>query len=391
MTLTDFKNTDPGLGNISMLRDDSDNISNITISRTDCNLTSYDTSLSQLTGLLIKLDDNLTVVVENVTNYTGYYHLEVTPFVLVGSLNEDICNTVTLTPFNENINIIFRNSVFNPTFNNVPENLTAAAQQQLYADKIEIRKGKTIYDVDRKNDAIVPTNIINILEDTANLAEFPESNYSSFANTTGRYLGSKTSILDFGVDPIIAATLFQGSVYGNIKTAVDICSQSTEARIVVDLLYTVDGEVRGKALTDYTDVRIEQIAPKGRYSGSTFTSSSTTLEVYEDVQTKTGDIIRTLNGSELMKVASITKYGTPTTSSIEVERNYYGNYIDTTPLVMNTGATLSLVKVIGDTIYSPESGKPYKVTNKKLWVQQTGDVLVTDTRGIVIHKELTCN
>lgn len=391
MTLEQFKNTSPLPGQLSMLKDAFDDVKAITIHRTDCSLTAYDSSLNQLTGLTIGIGDGITVTVNDVVKYGSYYFLEINNFTFSETTNPDLCVDIQLTPFDENISIDFRNSVFNPTYNNVPENLTAAAQQQLYAGKLEMRRGKNIYDVDRKNDAIVPTNITNILEGTANLAEFPESNYSSFANTTGRYLGSKTSVLDFGVEPIVGAIYFEGSIYPKDKTNTSICSQSFDQRVIEPLLFAPNVKIAGSSNTEYPEVRVQFIMNK-TFADETFGTTDTVINVYQNVNTEPGDIIRVLNGTELMKVTNVTKAGSPISSSIEVERGYYSAYITDSPSNWTAGVTpLNLVKVEGDTIYSPESARPYKVTGKKLWVQETEEVLVIDSRGTVISRELTCN
>ena len=194
MTLQEFINTAPEQGQLSMLKNELDQVTAITVNRIDCSLSAYDSSLNQLTGLTIQVGEDVLVNVENVNKYGGYYYLEVVPFEFTETVNEDLCVSVLLEPFDENTSLEFRNTEFYPLFNNVPEILTQATFNNIFKGKVEVRRGKNIYDVDRKNDAIIPTNITNILEDTANLAEFPESNHSSLSNTTGRYLGSKTSV-----------------------------------------------------------------------------------------------------------------------------------------------------------------------------------------------------
>lgn len=391
MTLEDFKNTSPDPGQLRMLKDAFDDVKAITIHRTDCSLSAYDSSLSQLTGLTIGIGEGIIVTVNEVTRYGSYYYLDINNFTFSETVNTELCVDITLTPFDENVSIDFRNSVFNPTYNNVPENLTAIAQQQLYEGKVEMRRGKNIYDVDRKNDAIVPTNIINILQNTANLAEFPESNYSSFANTTGRYVGSKTSVADFGVEPIVGAIYFEGSLYPKDKSTAGICSQSFDERVIVDLLFAPNIKVPGSTATEFPEVRIQEIMTK-TLADETFGTGDTVINIYQNVNTVKGDIIRVFNGTELMKVVSVTKAGSPVSSSIEVERGYYSEYITDSPANWTAGVTpLNLVKVVGDTIYSPESARPYRVTGKKLWVQETEEVLVLDTRGTVISRESTCN
>jgi len=123
---------------------------------------------------------------------------------------------------------------------------------------------------------------------------------------------------------------------------------------------------------------------------TTFSETDTLFSVNQNVKTEPGDILRMENGTELMKVLTVYKPDTSTTV-IQVERGYYGEYITYTPANWTANVTqVLLVKILGDTIYSTESARPYKVTNKKLWVQETGEVFITDSTGTVISKETTC-
>lgn len=61
MTLEDFKINAPEPGQILVLRDDLFQVKGMTIHRTDCSLSSYDSSLRQLTGLTLQLGAGFTV------------------------------------------------------------------------------------------------------------------------------------------------------------------------------------------------------------------------------------------------------------------------------------------------------------------------------------------
>jgi hypothetical protein len=401
MTPSVFRNTSPEPGQITLLRNDLNEVTAINIHRTDCSFTSYDSSLGKLTGLTLNLTSDIIVVVNNVTRLGSYYHLTIDPIEILDEVNEEVCFGVKLDPTDELVSIDFRNSNFNPIFNNVPEVLTGAAQAALFSNKENTRRGKSIQDVDRKNDTIVPTNIQQLLSGSANLAEFPLSNYSSLANTTGRYLGSKTSVQDYGVEPIVGASEFMGSVYGKDVTNSTICSQLSEDRVVETLLFAPDVRTPNVSSVDTPEVRLQQIMSKTISEYESFTTSSTEIVIYQDVKAEKGDILRTFNttapfgSEELLLLKNITKTynGASVTSSLEVDRDYYGTYTSgNTYLERTSGSdTLHLMRAVGDTIYSTQSSKLYRVTGKKLWIQETNEVFVVDLRGKVIYKEITCS
>jgi hypothetical protein len=127
MTLEDFKLNPPDPGQLLILRDELTNeVKGLTIHRTDCTLSAYDSSLGKLTGLTIDLGEGIIVTVTDSIKYGPYYFLEVVPFEFTETVNEDLCISILLEPFDENTSIEFRNTEFYPLYNNVPETITQA-------------------------------------------------------------------------------------------------------------------------------------------------------------------------------------------------------------------------------------------------------------------------
>lgn len=400
MTLQEFINTAPEQGQLSMLKNELDEVIAITVNRIDCSLSAYDSSLNQLTGLTIQVGEDILVTVENVNKYGGYYYLEVIPFEFTETVNKDLCVSVLLEPFDENTSLEFRNTEFYPLFNNVPENLTQATFNNIFKGKVEVRRGKNIYDVDRKNDAIIPTNITNILEDTANLAEFPESNYSSLSNITGRYLGSKTSVEDYGVPSLINGTAFEAAEYPTSIASGSICNISSTDRKIQSYIFT---QPTGKS--QQTNSTTPSVTLEHLYwidlNPPIFSKYQTSITVQRRLDIAVGDILivedqdRRINEDnivlyEYLKVTKVTL--TSSTTSLEFIRNYLTDYDPNSgEFTSGQAGQFGFTKVIGSTIYNTDSSKLFKVVDKKIWIQETEDIIIVDKTGFTVIMENNCS
>lgn len=408
MTLTEFKNTSPLPGQLSLLRDEFDDVKAITIHRTDCSLSAYDSSLSQLTGLTINIGLGTTVTVNSTIRYGSYYYLEIDNFTFSETVNEEVCVDISLDPFNENISIDFRNSVFNPTFNNVPENLTAIAQQQLYRGKEEMRRGKNIYDVDRKQDAIVPTNINQILVDSANLAEFPESNYHSLANTTGRYIGSKTSVADYGTNPLLGLIQVDASLFNSNITTATICSQSVSDLTITETSFDSSFNTKPNAnLLPTASIGNPDGFINGTTSSAAYISNTQTIMEFtyynEDIdKLKPGAIVHLTNNTKVdyVQVVSVEEIGPQvgwnrTIFRVEVLRGIDGTSTEMTGVYNAPGSgqyqVISIRTVDSDTVYTYEGSKPITISNKKIYFPGSGEIYKVGPRGRLLYSEGECN
>ena len=372
-----FINTSPTSENIQALVSSSQVIG-LTVSTTDCNLNNFQRSLSQLSTISIDgLNNNEPININSRTLKDSYYYFEVEPFNIVGELTGDSCLQTTLNPFIEAIG--FENSDYNVLFNNATSSRTS----------------NFIQDVDRVSGAIIASNMQNILEDTAIRASLPDSYYTSLAHTSGRYVGSKTSRLEYGVESAINATVFNANLYPLKQNNLFICSQSVEERSIAEYLYSNDPNVDGlkvfgtQQASDTPSLKYGLIHAKATADYG-LTTTGTEIVINQDVPVVIGDIIKTYTGDELMLVENVSKTSNPTVTTITVKRGYYNEYILATPSSWNQGTLLTLVKLISDTIYGTDSSKPYRVGDKKIWVEQTGEVFLTDKAGKIIYNSYTC-
>lgn len=217
--IDDFKNTSPEVGEIRFLSNTSGNVTGLTISVNDCGGSSRIESVSNLTNITIGSTD-LTLV--NRDQRSGYFYYDVSPNVASSSLTayEAVCTTTSLTP-PPKIDT-FRNSDYNVIFNNAIKVRRVQRTGSLGSNH------SGIFEVDRKNDQIIPQNYDAIMSGSAATASFQESNLYSKAWTSARYDGTK---LDSGSlfynDPAITFKGFEAVKYALKESSSAIRSQSS--------------------------------------------------------------------------------------------------------------------------------------------------------------------
>lgn len=374
MALADFKLIDPGAEGIKLYMVSGSQVAGITVSSTGCGLENYAPSLAVLESITL---GSTEIYVSSSMAYDDYYFYETYLTYLPTGSNDLTTGSCTFV-------------VFNPFLQ--AESFTYNNYNALLGNSSILRQSDFIYEVDRKSSQAVPSNLNAILSGSAVLAEIQDSNYSSLSSINGRYVGTKTDISDFKIQPAIQATLFSAQTYLLTRADSEICSQSYSDRVIEDYLFAPNLTSQGTATAEVPNVR-DVIVKAKEAPDTSFTTSSAVIVTYDDVDVAPQDIIRvnTLTTEELMKVTGITKAGSPVTSSIEVERDYYGDYISNSASNWTAGAGFTIIrKVLGDTIYSGNSSKAYKITDKKLWVEQTSEVMIIDERGVIIGKTLTC-
>ena len=409
MTLEDFKLNSPDSGQLLILRDELTNeVKGLTIHRSDCSLGSYDSSLGQLTGLTIGLGEGIIVTVLSAIRYGSYYFLEVQPFEFTETFNPELCIDIELTPFIENTSLDFRNSDFYPLYNNVPENLTVAAIESIYKGKIEVRRGKNIYDVDRKKDAIKPTNLANILNGNANLAEFPESNYSSLSNTTGRYLGSKTSVVDYGTNPALGLVQVDASIYNTTITNESICSQSLSELVIIEVSFnsTYNTNPSSNLIPTASRGGVDGFINGTPSSLASITSTQTEMEFTisnENVyKLKPGSIIHLTNNTtvDFVEVTAVRNLGPQagwnrTIFNVTVNRGIDGTSTDMEGVFNAPGSgqyeIISIRFVNSDTLYTYEGSKPITLSNKKVYFPDSGEIYKVGPKGRILYGVGNCN
>ena len=427
-TLAEFSNTPPGNNTLNFYYENISSslleVQAINVSTRDCsNRIIYD-ELAEITKIGFNYNSTEYVAIISESSYksgpTPYYHYTVEPFTIPnGGLSElatGLCINTTISPGPGPAN--FSNSNYNAPFSNATLS----------------RASGHLFDVDRVGDQITPTNIGNIISESATLAQVPDSNYTSEGILNSRYRGSETSKEEYGIEPIFGPTLVQAEVYELDKnplvsadqsnsTIVDICSKSLADREFVDILYApsiLDLSGSNQQLATSPDIRfIDTSIDKVRvYPGWNETQTTITFNGYGPSQLLTasfdgyeldlevGDVFVTKRSGypERMQVTSVNLEVGPTggplpniTASYGVIRNYYGNRDQ---LALLTGAvaytpTLStdiieVRKVVGDTILRADTTKAEKLTDKKLYIEKSKSILYVNDEGRVIWNIHTC-
>jgi hypothetical protein len=363
-----FKNTDPGGAGVGILLSGSMAIG-LTISTQDCGGDNFQQSLSQLADVtLAGVNNGDPIYILNREVKTNYYYFQITPFTHTTPLAGVDCTVTSFNPFIESIG--FKGSDFDIIFNNASSP----------------RESRYIQDVDRKNDAIKPSNVDNLLLDTAIKASTPDSNYTSLANTSGRYIGTKTSITTYGVDAAIAGTLFKGGEYLLSTANTNICSQSIAERVINDFLFSKNSLVIEN--TEYPTVVFE---PLYTANNATVTLIQTDLTLNENLDIKVGDVLKYgINTYEYVEVISVS-HPNASTTYLQVNREYYREFDPNMGNYSVSNNKFTLTRVLGDSIYKTDSSKIYKLVNKKLWVSVTDTVVIVDKNSKVIINATICN
>ena len=227
MTLEQFKTLRPGVQEILLYYTGGNTVQAINVSAEDCNGINLSESLKELVNLTVNIN-GVQYVLEVLTQntYVGYYSFTVTDTVIpnITSVNEEICNDTYINPSTALIG--FETSDYNATINNVDTG----------------RLTSFIFDVDRSKSSILPINYHTILSGAATPASFQELNHTSIGLTNSRYSGTKTSILDYGVNSGISATPFNAAIYLSSSSDEYICSQSLADRDIQEYLFTGNQE-----------------------------------------------------------------------------------------------------------------------------------------------------
>lgn len=218
-TLIDFKNTDPGLGNVKFAYNNSNLITGLTISVNDCSGNSRIESISNLKSITF---GSTVLNTENGEAYEGWYYYDVNPTVatsLVLSYTGS-CSNADLNP--APAIDTFKNSDYNATFSNAIK----IRRIQQTGSLLSTQSG--VFEVDRKSNYVTPLNLNSIISGSATTASFQESNLYSKAWTSGRYDGSKLSSGSlFLNDPALVFTPFKAAKFSLFETSSIIRSSST--------------------------------------------------------------------------------------------------------------------------------------------------------------------
>ena len=384
MTFNDFKTTDPGAGEIDLFISGGSNVAGITISTQNCTSTNFSYTIQQATSITINgTEFNITEKVPYSTHY--FINTDLTPFDTGSSgVGTGECIQIYFSPFI--LPIPFTYNDYNAILNNTDSS----------------RETPFIFDVDRTNDQIVPLNIENILSGNGTPAKFAESNHTDTGLTNARYNGTKTSISDYGTLPAFSAVSFRGSTYGVDTTNQLICSQSTDNRIIKDLLYAPNPQatVSFENLEEVPQLRFKSLGaptpisnsePGGSSSPGIVNSEAYTVITYNTfLDINVNDIIRI--GGTSGEVMKVTEINTQTNSQtiFTVVRAYKKDIFPSNIASTISSTSTKFEIVLGDTIYNAETNQVYRIKDKKVWIQDTLQVYYTDSTGQLLFELETC-
>ena len=127
------------------------------------------------------------------SNAYDFYYYRVTPvdFTITDADGYISDVQVLIAPYTADI--LFENSEYNPFIGDTQEN----------------RQSKTVFKADRGESAVIPTNFQSILNGTATYADIQDSNYSATGWSNARYSGTKTSVANYGVAPVLLGRTVQ--------------------------------------------------------------------------------------------------------------------------------------------------------------------------------------
>ena len=375
-----FKEESPGDGNISLLRNGSNEIVGMTVSTVDCNGNNIQTTLATAETLLVGALGIDEIVITAIEDKDSWYYFEVEPISYTGNAI-DACSLALFLPFENALN--FKNTDYNILFNNIEGNRTS----------------DFIYDVDREKNAIVPTNINSILSSNALPAAFQDSNYSSLANSTGRYIGSKTDITSYGIEAALSGTTFYGASYSLTTSPQYICSQSNADKVLEEFIFAPGPFIQGSSNSETPALRLVPLdrdnANWGNFFDPLLGPLYTVLEFTGSREKYINNVIpgdtlilgsfTDATGFRAVEVTSIT-HSSDTTTTIEFD--HLSTYANATSPVFTT--KMPVGKLVGDGIYKSVNNKLYKVTSKYIWIRDLDTVYLIDKYGNLFEETLTC-
>jgi hypothetical protein len=227
-----------------------------------------------------------------------------------------------------------------------------------------------------------PVNIQSILSDRAIHASVQDSVYSDTGWINGRYEGTKTNAEKYGgIDPTITGISFTGAYYPiNIADAT-ISAATTDTRTIKEYFY-----IPGKGITTaipVVTVPSDPSAPAAVYEASGPTSPTRTSFDFEVTSGATevtpiqvGDYMYLYNVDEIVKVEQVERVGGTTNTT--VKRYMFGTNPNPTTSVVTT--TARVMKDISR-IYQVENNRIEFVSEGKVWIQASGDILRMDELG----------
>lgn len=385
--LSTFKTIDPLQGNMSLYLSGNEEVIGLTISIFNCNLINFTYVLNLLTSINF---NGVELPVTNKEIFSTHFYYDVLPAVPIDIdspiLNAD-CILLNLTP------------------NLDPIPFTYNEYNAILGNSENIRTSNFVYDVDRKSSQIVPANIQAILEDSATPAMFQDSNYTDTGLVNARYNGTKTTITDYGTAPSQAILLFEAAVYQSSTLNSNICSQSINDRNIEE--YGFDNsnnlfastELLPTASFNYSSIDglIYGTLSSPAVVTSTQTSFIARMRKAKVGTYKAGDLIILSTGAgnanEFAQISSIAFNSNHDTDEDNYDFIITRNIDGPSNTITGIGSSdynINIIKIHSDTLYSFDGNKIIYLSNKKVYLPLTKQILKTVGKGRVISVETIC-
>jgi hypothetical protein len=398
MTLQEFSTSSPGATAIKFFVEDRTIIA-MNVASTACNGINTFDSLAGIITLAVPIEGivyTFTILTRELKS--DYYFFTVNP-VYVPSLAGEVsdydnfdCNRTTFLPSANDAT--FETSVYNAIIGNA----------------IESRLSSFFFDVNRIKSQIKPTNYERIISGTANYAPVPDSNYSSVGFTRGRYIGTKTTSNDFGVDPALIASNFEGAIYTVNKDDTEICSELLSDKTIESFLFSPNLRYKPSNFLNPSsrktvdaletpDLR-KGLIQKGN-SDFNFNDLSSTLTLNGNPDLKKGDhlliVLSSLDNEgisgnyEYIHVTAFLYDSGTNSTLVSIEHRVFEKYGDISHVTITSGDSYSVYNLFGDSIYKPNGGQIYRIADKKVYIPETGKIFITDERGQIVFLSSTCS
>lgn len=396
MTTDYFKTIQPSAGSIFLLYTDLGggqyDIIGVNVSRSTCGIVNVRQALNSVKKVTLTIGGSYHIVdVTGIKIYPQHHGLTIDP-IRVNSITNTGCTLTFLTPSQNEVD--FQNSDYDVLIGNATKTRTAEGG---------------VFDVDRNRSQIEPQNLESILSGKATPAEVQEYNYSSVGFINARYNGTKTTEIDYGgLSPLMSLRLFEGSVYDDKISDGYICSQSFSERKIVELGYNSVGRlITSEEFGPSIDIGVNKNTFDGLIQGITASPAQ--------LQPNTTQIILDY-GKFLPPIApkTLVEMSTKSPDKTEIVEILSSEYVSATPgysdlnrynvtlkrgidkpssnmSANSTFADVFMHYVSTDYVMQFEGSTAKELSNRKIWVRETGQIFTTDYRGRIVITNTLCD
>lgn len=377
----------------------------VNISNSDKNNVNIYESLSQLKSLIISFGGNEYNIVPSEATYKPgglYWHFVLDPaldFTYVFPDTQYASSSAAEYTSDTDVPFTLEPGFFAPDPNEI---LFRRSEYEVLENNTEgDRTTSFIFKVDRSENSFAALNIETIVSGTADIADVLEYNYTSKGIINSRYNGAKTTKQEYGVVPALSAGSFKGGLFSTNTTDAAIVSQSSENKIErEDLLVVNNPGIEPSAnyvLLSYANTSpypkfreqflASSIAP-GSLGWSTGDVESINISgSWKIVEDDIINVFESLSVFEYARTGNGTYNKLTNLTTIPIKERDIGAPFDVGGTFTNTSNFLQVRKVVGDIVYAPEESKVFRVSEKKLYIEETKEIHYIDKTGVVIYTE----